>query len=767
MQSYAEKIATQLTIRTNQVAATIELLDEGNTIPFIARYRKEVTGGLDEEQLRAIQSQIEFLRKLDERRETILASIEEQGKLTDELRAQLLAADTLTALEDLYQPYKPKRRTRAMIAREKGLAPLADQILAQARGKAAPEELAAAFLNEGVASIEEALAGARDIVAEAISDHPEVRRVTREKALKFGATRSGKIEDATDEREVYALYYDFEFRVDRLRPHQILAINRGEEQKILRVAVDVPERDWRNAITAVFRPNQLSPFHDQMELAIEDAAKRLLLPAIERDVRSTLTEMAEMHAIQVFAANLRGLLTQPPLAGHHVLALDPGYRTGCKVAVVDASGKLLTTDTVYPHPPQKQAAATVRTLTDLINKFGVSLITIGNGTASRETEQLVAELIQKEYQGKGLHYLMVNEAGASVYSASPLAKTEFPDLDVSLRSAVSIARRVQDPLAELVKIDPKSIGVGMYQHDVNQKALATSLDGVVESVVNQVGVDLNTASPALLTYVAGIGPKLAERIVAHRNEHGPFPNRKAILKVSGLGPKAFEQAAGFLRVRDGDEPLDASAIHPESYTVAKQILQQVKLAADAPMEEREQKLSDLRQQVSLAELAKALGTGEPTLIDIFEQLVRPGRDPREDLPAPILRSDVLSMDDLYPGLELEGTVRNVVDFGAFIDIGVKQDGLLHRSQFPHGTLLNVGDVITVEIQKVEKERGRIGLAWPGKAESDQAAANPQPAKASQGKPGQSKSGQGKPGQGKPGQGKNNDKKKPKVDWAIG
>jgi len=763
MQSYADKIATLLTIRANQVAATIALLDEGNTIPFIARYRKEVTGGLDEEQLRAIQSQIEFLRKLDERRETILTSIEEQGKLTDDLRTQLLAAETLTALEDLYQPYKPKRRTRAMIAREKGLAPLADQILAQVRGKATPDELAATFLNEGVASIEEALAGARDIVAEAISDHPEVRRVTREKALKFGAARSGKIEDATDEREVYALYYAFEFRVDRLRPHQILAINRGEEQKILRVAVEVPERDWRNAITAVFRPNQLSPFHDQMELAIEDAAKRLLLPAIERDVRSTLTELAEMHAIQVFAANLRGLLTQPPLAGHHVLALDPGYRTGCKVAVVDASGKLLVTDTVYPHPPQKQTAATLRTLTDLINKFGVSLITIGNGTASRETEQLVAELIQKGYQGKGLHYLMVNEAGASVYSASPLAKTEFPDLDVSLRSAVSIARRVQDPLAELVKIDPKSIGVGMYQHDVNQKALATSLDGVVESVVNQVGVDLNTASPALLTYVAGIGPKLAERIVAHRNEHGPFPNRKAILKVSGLGPKAFEQAAGFLRVRDGDEPLDASAIHPESYAVAKQILQQVKLAAHAPLEEREQKLNELRQKVSLAELAKALGTGEPTLIDIFEQLVRPGRDPREDLPTPILRSDVLSMDDLYPGLALDGTVRNVVDFGAFVDIGVKQDGLLHRSQFPYGTPLNVGDVIKVEIQKVEKERGRISLVWPGKEETTAPSAKTQPAKAAPGQSGQGKSNNDKSNNNK----NNNNKKKPKVDWAIG
>lgn len=761
MQTYADTISTQLNIRANQVAATIALLDDGNTIPFIARYRKEATGGLDEEQLRAIQSQIDFLRKLDERRETILASIEEQGKLTEELRAELEAATTLTALEDLYQPYKPKRRTRAMIAREKGLEPLANQMLAQLRGNGDPATLAAAFLNEQVESVEEALAGARDIVAETISDNPEVRRVTREKALKFATARAGKIDDAVDEREVYALYYDFEFRIDRIRPHQVLAVNRGEEQKILRVAVEVPERDWRNAINAVFRPNQLSPFFEQMEMAIDDAAKRLLLPAIERDVRSTLTEQAEMHAIQVFAANLRGLLTQPPLSGHNILAVDPAYRTGCKLAVVDASGKLLEVDTIYPHQPQKQKAEALRTLSDLINKHGISLITIGNGTASRETEQLIAELIQAQFKDKALHYLMVNEAGASVYSASPLAKAELPGLDVSLRSAVSIARRVQDPLAELVKIDPKSIGVGMYQHDVNQKELAGSLDGVVESVVNQVGVDLNTASPALLTYVAGIGPKLAERIVAYRDESGPFPNRKAILKVSGLGPKAFEQSAGFLRVRDGDEPLDASAIHPESYAVAKQILKELTLAIDAPMEEREQKLAALRSERSLAELAAAFGVGEPTLADIFEQLVRPGRDPREDLQAPILRSDVLSMDDLYPGLELEGTVRNVVDFGAFIDIGVKQDGLLHRSQIPQGTVLNVGEIISVAIEKVEKDRGRIGLSWPGKEANGESAPTQKQSNASP-----SKSNPGKSTQNKPNNRSKKDKK-PKVDWAIG
>jgi uncharacterized protein len=552
--NYAQKIATQLGLRESQVAATIDLLDGGNTIPFIARYRKEVTGTLDEEQLRAIAAALDTLRKLEERRTAIRASIEEQGKLTPELQAQLLAAETLTALEDLYQPYRPKRRTRASIAREKGLQPLADQILAQVRGRTSLDELAAPFLTADVATAEEAWAGARDIVAETISDHPDVRRITREKALKFGNVRAGKIEDTQDEKGVFAHYYDFTLRLDRLRPHQVLALNRGEAQKVLRVAIDVPERDWRGAITAFFRPHPHSPLAGQLEEAINDAAERLLLPAIERDVRRTLTEAAEAHAIRVFGANLRALLTQPPLAGQTVLALDPGFRTGCKVAVVDPSGKLLEVATIYPHEPQRQRAASLKTLAELASRHSVTLIAIGNGTASRETEQLVADLIRTSEHCAAVRYLMVNEAGASVYSASPLARAELPNLDVSLRSAVSIARRVQDPLAESVKIDPKSIGVGLYQHDVNQKELAQALDGVVESVVNQVGVDVNTASPALLTYVAGVGPKLAERIVAHRNERGPFRNRKALREVSGLGPKAFEQAAGFLRIRDGDEP---------------------------------------------------------------------------------------------------------------------------------------------------------------------------------------------------------------------
>jgi uncharacterized protein len=706
--AYASNIAAQLNLRPAQVAATIDLLDAGNTLPFIARYRKEQTGTLDEDQLRQISALLEHLRAMDERRATIIASIEEQGKLTPELHQQLLAADSRTALEDLYQPYKPRRRTRASIAREKGLQGLADILLQQPRTAQPPEELAAPFLTEEVPTVEEALAGARDIVAETISDHPDVRRITREKALQWGGLRCEKIEKAEDPRGVYQTYYEFEGLVSRLRPYQALALNRGEAEKILRISVSVPERDWRGAVTTAFRADRVSPLADQMELAIDDAAARLLLPAIERDVRRTLTEQAEAHAISVFAGNLRGLLSQPPMAGYTVLGIDPGYRTGCKVAVVDPTGKLRDTATIYPHQPQKQWNEALRTLGALIARHGVTLITIGNGTASRETEQLVAELTRAV---ETLHYLIVNEAGASVYSASPLARAELPDLDVSLRGAVSIARRVQDPLAELVKIDPQSIGVGLYQHDVDQGRLAGALAGVVESVVNNVGVEVNTASPALLTYVAGIGPKLAGRIVAYRDEHGPFANRTAIKKVSGLGPKAFEQSAGFLRIREGSNPLDASAIHPESYAVADAVLKRAGLTARSAPAERRPALEALRQQQPIDALAAELGTGGPTLSDIFEQLIRPGRDPREDMPAPILRNDVLSMDDLKPGLQLKGTVRNVVDFGAFVDIGVKQDGLLHRSQLPRGTVLSVGDVIDVEILKVEAERGRIALGW--------------------------------------------------------
>ncbi|MBN2388515.1 MAG: RNA-binding transcriptional accessory protein [Anaerolineales bacterium] len=707
--THAQKIASQLNVRPSQVDAVIRLLDDGNTVPFIARYRKEMTGSLDDEQVRIAADEVARLRAIDERRAAILKSIEEQGKLSDELRTTIEAAETMTTLEDLYAPYKPKRRTRAMVAREKGLEGLAEQILKQTLTQRPIEEIVTeAYLNEQVPTVEEALQGARDIVAEAISDNASVRQVTREKALKFAKVTAEKIEDAVDEKGVYQSYYAFEARVDRLQAHQILALNRGEKEGNLRVRVHIDERDWRSAVVAEYEGDILSPFVDQLELAIADSADRLLLPAIERDVRRELSEKADNHAIQVFATNLRALLNTPPLAGHTVLGLDPGFRTGCKVAVVDPTGKLLDTGTIYPHEPKNDWTGALTTLEDMVNRHHVTLITIGNGTASRETEKLAAELTRG---APSVKYLIVNEAGASVYSASALARAEFPNLDVSLRGAASIARRAQDPLAELVKIDPRSIGVGLYQHDVDQTALGHALDGVVESVVNAVGVDVNTASPALLTHVAGVGPKLAGAIVAHRDAKGPFTSRQTLREVSGLGPKAFEQAAGFLRVRDGQNPLDASAIHPESYAIAEAVLAKAGLSPATPLVERKPALEALTTATPLSDLAAELGCGIPTLTDILEQFVRPGRDPRSETQAPILRSDVLKMEDLLVGMTLQGTVRNVVDFGAFIDIGVKQDGLLHRTQIPHGTVLKVSDILDVEILKIEPERGRIGLGW--------------------------------------------------------
>jgi protein Tex len=708
---FSETIATQLHVKPSQVEAAILLLDEGNTVPFIARYRKEMTGTLDDEQVRIVADDIVRLRAMDERRLAILKSIQEQGKLTDELKTALEAAGTLTALEDLYAPYKPKRRTRAMVAREKGLEGLAEHILKQPLTQRSIEDIVKeSYLNEQVTTVEEALQGARDIVAETISDNANVRSVTREKALKFAKVIAEKVEDAVDEKRVYESYYAFDGRVDRLQPHQILALNRGEKEGVLKVRVEIDERDWHEAIAAEFQEDILSPFSDQLSLAIEDSAARLLLPAIERDVRRELGEKADGHAINVFATNLRALLSQPPLAGQTVLGLDPGFRTGTKVAVVDPTGKLLDTGTIYPHEPKNDWVAALTTLEEMVNRHQVTLITIGNGTASRETEKLVAELTRNK--AERTKYLIVNEAGASVYSASALARQEFPTLDVSIRGAVSIARRAQDPLAELVKIDPKSIGVGMYQHDVNQSALEHSLDGVVESVVNNVGVDVNTASPALLTHVAGVGPKLATSIVTYRDANGAFRAREELRNVSGLGPKAYEQSAGFMRIREGANPLDASAIHPESYAIAEAVLARAGLSAGSPLVESKPALDALVAKIPVVKLAAELNCGIPTLKDILEQLVRPGRDPRTDTPAPILRSDVLKMEDLLVGMALKGTVRNVVDFGAFVDIGVKQDGLLHKSQIPHGTLLKVGDIIDVEILKIEPERGRISLGWP-------------------------------------------------------
>jgi uncharacterized protein len=703
---YTPIIARSLNLKNNQVQATIELLDGGNTVPFIARYRKEMTGTLDEEQIRQVESEIARLRALDDRRATILASITEQGKLTSELEEKINTSETMTALEDLYAPYKPKRRTRAGIAREKGLQGLADFILMQSRTPGNAEKMAERFLNEQVETVEDALAGARDIVAETISDHADVRRLTRERALKYADIKVEKVPDAVDDKRVYELYYAYENRVDRLRPHQVLAIDRGETDKVLRVSVMVAERDWLDAVHSSFRPDTPSPFRGELELAIADSAERLLLPAIERDVRRELTVNAQMHAIRVFSDNLRALLSQPPLVGQVVIGLDPGFRTGTKVAIVGETGKLLDTGVIYPHEPQKKWDEALLKLKGWIEKYHVTLISIGNGTASRETEQLAAQLTRTLPDVK---YIITNEAGASVYSASPLARQEMPDLDVSIRGAASIARRVQDPLAELVKIDPRSIGVGLYQHDVDQGLLKETLDGVVEDVVNRVGVDVNTASPALLAYVSGIGAKLAEKMVAYRDENGIFKARKDLKDVPGLGPKAFEQSAGFLRINGGVNPLDASAIHPESYAIADAVLKRAGLKPGIPLEFGREAVQNLQASVKLADLADELGCGQLTLKDIFEQLLRPGRDPRQDAPLPILRTDVLKMEDLVEGMVLKGTVRNVVDFGAFVDIGVKQDGLLHRSQMAQGTVLQVADIIDVEILKVEPERGRISL----------------------------------------------------------
>jgi uncharacterized protein len=705
----------------SQVAAVIDLLDNDNTIPFIARYRKEATGELDEQQIRQINDLTQKNRNMDERRQTILATIREQGKLTSKLEKQIREAESLTALEDVYRPYKPKRRTRASIAKEKGLQGLADLILTQPRQEATLEEMVGPFLHENVSEVEEALSGAMDIIAEMVSEYTEIRAKVREKAMSWAVLSVERAPKAEDERGVYQDYYSFKSRVTRVRPHQILAINRGEAQKNLRVRIRIEERDWKEVVEYYFRPHPLSPFCEHLRTAVEDGINRLLLPAIKRDVRRSITEKAGEHAIQVFSKNLRALLLQPPLEGHTVMGIDPGYRTGCKLAIVDPTGKVMADGAIYPHPPKNQKEESRALLMSMIKSHDVSLLAIGNGTASRETEILIADLI-KDMESEGtaaqLHYLIVNEAGASVYSASVLGRAELPEFDVSIRGAVSIARRVQDPLAELVKIEPKSIGVGLYQYDVSQTQLINELEAVVESVVNTVGVDVNTASPALLTRVSGIGPKLSEKIVAHREDEGAFINRKDLLNVPGLGAKTFEQAAGFLRIRGGDNPLDASAIHPESYPVAEAILVKNGIQITDSLQVRTAAIDLLKEENTLLELAEKYKIGVPTLRDILDQLLQPGRDPRIDLATPILRKDILSLEDLSPGMRLKGTVRNVVDFGAFVDIGVKQDGLLHRSQIPRGVNLTVGDIIEIKIQRIELERNRIGLSYLGGSTSE-------------------------------------------------
>lgn len=705
-------VAGELRLARAQVAATVALFDDGNTIPFVARYRKEVTGGLDEEQLRQLQTRLTYLRRLAERKETVLRSIEEQGKLTPELAAAIRVASTLQAVEDLYLPYKPKRRTRATIAREHGLEPLADLLLAQ-KDTRPLDELAAGFVSDKVPDAEAALAGARDILAERVTEDAAVRGEARRLALEdaYVVCKLAGDEPEVDPGGKYRLYYDQAFPLAQIQPHQWLAINRGEAEGALKVRLQLPDDDILDVMEVCFLRGPRTPIRDQVQIAIADGYKRLLVPSLERDLRSTHTDQADAHGIQVFSANLRKLLLQPPLRGRVVMGIDPGYRTGCKVAVTDPTGKVQGTETIYPHEPQKRWDQAKTLLAAAVHASGVQVIAIGNGTASRETESLVAELIVDK---PGLQYAIVDEAGASVYSASKLARQELPDMDVSMRGAVSIARRLQDPLAELVKIDPRSIGVGLYQHDVDQKRLTEALDAVVESVVNYIGVDVNTASPALLSYVAGLSQRVASNIVAHRDEQGPFKKRSDLKKVSGLGPKAYEQAAGFLRVPESSNPLDNTPIHPESYPVVRRLLD----LAGTRLKARDMlgRVQAVREELGLIELAELLGVGEPTLTDILDGLARPGRDPRDDLPPPILRQDVLKIEDLREGMRLQGTVRNVVDFGAFVDIGVKQDGLVHVSKMADRYVRNpfdvvsVGDIVDVTVISVDLERGRIGLS---------------------------------------------------------
>ncbi|WP_003542609.1 Tex family protein [Desulfotomaculum nigrificans] len=707
-----KQIARELAIGEKQVAQTVKLLDDGNTVPFIARYRKEVTGELDEVQIRKIEERMTSLRNLAKRKEEVIHSIEEQGKLTEELKQAILAAETVTAVEDLYQPFRPKRKTRASVAREKGLEPLA-RWLFQAPPGADPAAEALNYVNPdaGVNNGEEALQGAMDIVAEMVSDDPETRGWVREFTFRRGELVTEVKDQAADERGVYRMYYEHREPVKFVPPHRILAINRGEKEDILRVKIEVNEDVILEQLNRRWIPAK-SGAADLLKAAVQDGYRRLLAPTVERDIRNQLTDKGEEQAITVFSKNLRQLLLQPPVKGKVVLGLDPAYRTGCKWAVVDATGKLLEVGVIYPTPPQNKVAESRTEIIRLVDKYKVDIIAIGNGTASRETEQFVAELIQD--QGwSNVKYIIVNEAGASVYSASELAAKEFPELDVAQRSAVSIARRLQDPLAELVKIEPRSIGVGQYQHDVAPKRLEESLKGVVESAVNMVGVDLNTASPSLLSYVSGINSTVANNIVKYREENGQFKERSQLKKVPRLGPKAFEQSVGFLRIPGGVNPLDNTGIHPESYPVAQKLLQQIGCdESDLGSPEIRSKLS----KINVEETAKMLATGVPTLRDIIDGLLRPGRDPREDLPGPLFRTDVLKIEDLQPGMVLKGTVRNVVDFGAFVDIGLKNDGLVHRSElsdrpFRHPLdVVAVGDIVDVRVLSVDLERGRVALS---------------------------------------------------------
>ena len=704
------KISEELGIKKQQTEAAVKLIDEGNTIPFIARYRKEATGALGDEALRDLFERLGYLRNLEERKETVLASIREQGALTEELAAQLAAAETMVVVEDLYRPYKPKRRTRATIAKEKGLEPLADIISLQVlKTPLAGEAEKFIDADKGVMTADEALAGACDILAERISDEADYRSRIREMTMKKGRIVSAAKDEKAE--SVYEMYYAFDEPVAKLAGHRILALNRGENEKFLTVRVEAPEDEVLRYLErqVIVRDNPQTA--DVLKEVVSDAYDRLIAPAIEREIRSELTERAEDGAIRVFGKNLEQLLMQPPIAGQVVLGWDPAFRTGCKLAVVDPTGKVLDTTVIYPTPPQNKVEEAKAVLKKLISKYHITLISLGNGTASRESEQIIVELL-KELPMK-VQYIIVNEAGASVYSASKLATEEFPSFDVGQRSAASMARRLQDPLAELVKIDPKSIGVGQYQHDMNQKKLSEALGGVVEDCVNKVGVDLNTASASLLEYISGISKAVAKNIVAYREENGRFVSRNQLLKVAKLGPKAYEQCAGFLRITDGDNPLDATGVHPESYAATGQLLERLGCSLADVSERRAQ---DLAKKVSdYKKLAKELGVGEMTLRDIVKELEKPARDPREDMPKPILRSDVLEMKDLTPGMTLKGTVRNVIDFGAFVDIGVHQDGLVHISQMCDKFIkhplevVSVGDIVEVKVMSVDLKKQRIQL----------------------------------------------------------
>lgn len=719
MLSFAEQIASALSLKSEQVQAVIDLLNEGNTIPFIARYRKEAHGSLDDQTIRQISDKLESIRNLEARREEIRALIEKAGVMNDEIKAAIDAAATLSVLEDIYRPYRPKRRTRASVAKEKGLEPLAEEILAQHRKSPAPEELAAAYVDaeKGVNNVEEAVAGAMDIIAEKISDDADMRKELRDEMTENGILTS---EGTTEETSVYSQYYDFKQSVKTISGYRVLAINRGEKEKYLRVAITSDTARAQRILYKKYVRKNNSLCCGTVSAAADDAYTRLIQPALEREIRSDLTDKASEAAIKVFGMNLRELLLAPPVKGKVTVGLDPGYRTGCKTAVVSATGQVLATTVLYLTHGEARAEQSAAELMRLIRKYHVELIAIGNGTASKETEIFTSNLLKREKLTGIVHYMVVSEAGASVYSASELAASEYPDLDLTLRSAVSIAHRLQDPLAELVKIDPKAIGIGQYQHDMPPKMLSDTLDGVVEDCVNSVGVDLNTASPSLLKNVAGITPAIAKNIVAYREENGAFTSRAELKKVPKLGPKAYEQCAGFLRVPESSNVLDHTAVHPESYPAAAGLLE---FCGYDPKHLQAKGYSDLRERLASAggekKAAEVMGIGVPTLHDIVEELLKPGRDPRDEIPVHEIHSDILDIKDLKPGMEFTGTVRNIVDFGAFVDIGVHQDGLVHITQISRqfvkhpSDVLHVGQIVKVWVLTVDVDRGRIGLTMKG------------------------------------------------------